>query len=153
MWKALILLQEEFVVKLEHIPGEENTAADGLRRLAFNKHLVVNNTIFATQTIDEEDSHMFPLDMHHIGQKQLTDEPLQQNLKDPKLVEYFGWMQFDNVEVITFKEKVWVPEDLQLRLIDWYHKTFGYAGSTQTINSIGQSFGFPGLRSKVEDLI
>jgi hypothetical protein len=153
MWKALILLQEEFVVKLEHIPGEENTAADGLRRLAFNKHLVVNNTIFATQTIDEEDSHMFLLDMRHIGQKQLKNKPLQQKLKDPKLAEYFGQMQFNNVEVITFKEKVWVPENLQLRLIDWYHKTLGHAGSTQTINSIGQLFGFPGLRSKVEDLI
>ncbi len=52
-------------------------AANGLSRLAFNKNLVVNNTIFATQTIDEEDSHMFLLDMRHIGQKQLTDKPLQ----------------------------------------------------------------------------
>ncbi len=47
--------------------------------------------------IDEEDSHMFPLGMCHIGQKQLTDDPLQQKLKDPKLAEYFGRMQFDNV--------------------------------------------------------
>ena len=70
---SLILLQKEFGVKLEYIPGEENTAADGLSRLAFDENLVVNNTIFATQTIDEEDSHMFPLDMRHIGQKQLTD--------------------------------------------------------------------------------
>jgi hypothetical protein len=58
-----------------------------------------------------------------------------------------------NVEVIIFKEKVWVPEDLQLRLIDWYHETLGHTGNTRTINSIGQSFGFPRLRSKVEDLI
>jgi hypothetical protein len=62
-------------------------------------------------------------------------------------------MQFDNVEVITFKEKVWVPEDLLLQLIDWYHETLGHAGSTRTINSIGQSFGFPRLKFKVEDLI
>jgi hypothetical protein len=143
--RSLILLQEEFGVKLKHIPGEENTAADGLSRLAFGENLVVNNIIFATQTIDEEDSHMFSLDMRHIGQKQLTDKPLQQKLKDSKLAEYFGQMQFDNVEVITFKEKVWVPEDLQLRLIDWNHETLGHAGSTWTINLIGQSFGFPGL--------
>jgi hypothetical protein len=52
-------------------------------------------------------------------------------------------MQYDNVEVITFKEKVWVPEDLQLQLIDWYHKTLGHAEGTRTINSISQSFGFP----------
>ncbi len=75
------------------------------------------------------------------------------SFKDPKLAEYFGWMQFDHVEVIIFKEKVWVPEDLHLRLIDWYHKILGHTGSTRTIGSIGLSFGFPGLRSKVEDLI
>jgi hypothetical protein len=87
--RFLILFQEEFRVKLEHIPGEENTAAEGLSRLAFDENLVVNNTIFATQTMDEEDSHMFPLNMRHIGQKQLTVKPLQQKLKDPKLEEYF----------------------------------------------------------------
>ncbi len=75
--RSLILLQKEFRVKLEHIPGEENMAADGLSRLAFDENLAVNNTIFATQMIDEEDSHMCPLDMHHIGQKQLTNKPLQ----------------------------------------------------------------------------
>jgi hypothetical protein len=65
--RSLILLQEELGVKFEPGPGEENTAADGLSRLGFDENLVINNTIFATQTIDEEDSHMFPLDMHHIG--------------------------------------------------------------------------------------
>jgi hypothetical protein len=85
--RSLILLQEEFRVKLEHIPGEENTAAGGLSRLAFDKNLVINNTIFATQTIDEEDSHMFPLDMCHIRQKQLTDEPLQQKLKETQRLQ------------------------------------------------------------------
>jgi hypothetical protein len=62
--RSLILLQEEFGVKLKHIPGEENTGADGLSRLALDKNLVINNTILATQTIDEGDSYMFPLDMH-----------------------------------------------------------------------------------------
>jgi hypothetical protein len=89
--RSLILLQEEFV-KLEHIPGEENTAADGLSRLAFDENLIVNNTIFATQMIDEESSHMFPLDMRHIGQKQLTGQTTLTKLNDPMLAEYFGQM-------------------------------------------------------------
>ncbi len=123
-------------MKLAHIPEEENTAANGLSRLAFNNNLVVNNTVFATQTIDDKDSHMFPLNMCHIGKKQLTDKPLPQKLNDPMLAEYVGQIQFDNVDVISFKEKVWVPEDLQLQLIDWYYETLGHAGSTRTINSI-----------------
>ncbi len=44
--RTLIHLQDKFGVKLEHIPGEENTAADGLSRLAFDKIHIVNNTIF-----------------------------------------------------------------------------------------------------------
>jgi hypothetical protein len=91
--------------------------------------------------------------MRHIGKKQLMDELLQQKLKDPMPKEYFGKMQFVNVKVNTFKEKVWIPEDLQLRLIGWYHKTLGHVGSTRTIKSISQTFGFPGLRLRVEDLI
>jgi hypothetical protein len=75
--RSLIQLQEEFVVKLEHILGEENMAADSLNRLTFDKNLIINNAIFATGAIDKEDSHMFLLDMHHIGKKQLTDKPLQ----------------------------------------------------------------------------
>jgi hypothetical protein len=83
---------------------------------------------------------MFPLDMHHIGQKQLTDKPLQQKLEYPKLAEYFGWMQFKNVEVITFKEKVWVPEDLQLRLLIGTTKHWDtlevHGQSTQLVNHL-----------------
>jgi hypothetical protein len=75
--RSLIRLQNEFGVKIEHIPREENVATDGLSILAFDKNLFGNNTTFATQTIDEEYSHMLPVDMCHIEQKQLTDKPLQ----------------------------------------------------------------------------
>ena len=108
-------------MKLEHIPREENTAAVSLSRLAFDRNLNINNAIFTIQIDDK----VFPLDMRHIGKKQLTDELLKKNLKDLKLEEYFGKMKFDNIKVITFKEKVWVPKDLQLHLIDWYHETLG----------------------------
>ncbi len=99
-------------------------SAEGLTRLAYDEDLVVNNTIFAIQAIDDKDSHMFSLEIFCFRPKQLTNKLLQRKHKDPNLAEYFRWMQFDNVEVIFFKEKVWVPEDLQLWLIEWYHKTW-----------------------------
>jgi len=67
-------------VKLKHIPREENTAADSLSRLAFDRNLNINNAIFTIQ-IDEK---VIPLDMHHIGKKQLTDELLKKKSRLPK---------------------------------------------------------------------
>jgi hypothetical protein len=46
--RTLIQFQDEFGVKLEHIPGEENMAADGLSRLA----LVANIAIFCHSFTD-----------------------------------------------------------------------------------------------------
>ncbi len=44
---TLIQLQDKFRVKLGHISaGEDNKAAEGLSRLAIDKNLVVNNSIF-----------------------------------------------------------------------------------------------------------
>ncbi len=68
-----------------------------LQKVSVDWPLIRISSIFAIQAIDDKDSHMFPLDMHQIGKKQLTDELLQQKLKDKKLKEYFGKMQFDNV--------------------------------------------------------
>jgi hypothetical protein len=45
--RALIQLHDKFRVKLDNILGEEDTAADGLNRLAHDENLVDNNTIFA----------------------------------------------------------------------------------------------------------
>jgi hypothetical protein len=46
-----------------------------------------------------------------------------------------------------------VPESLQTRLIDWLHKNLGHTGSTRTVNSILQTFGFLALKRKVDEII
>jgi hypothetical protein len=151
--RTIILLNEEFGVTIEHIKGKDNTGGDGLSRLPFSEAALETDTVFAIQDMDRDESHMFALNMRQILKEQLTDKKLQEKLKDKKKQDVFGKQQYDNIEVTTYKGKVWVPESLQPRLIDWFHKNLGHAGSTRTVNSISQTFGFPALKRKVEEIV
>jgi hypothetical protein len=80
----MILLNEEFGVRIEHIKGEDNTGGDGLSRLAFLDTASKTVTIFAIHDMDRDKNHMFPLDMHQILKEQVMDKKLQEKLKDEK---------------------------------------------------------------------
>jgi hypothetical protein len=111
------------------------------------------DAIFAIQDMDRDENHMFPLNMRQILKEQVTDAKLQEKLKDEKKRDDIGMQKYDNIEVTTYKGKVWVPESLQMRLIDWFCKNLGHAGSTRTVNSILQTFGFSALKRKVKEII
>ncbi len=149
----MILLNEEYGVTLEHIKGKDNTGGDGLSRLAFLDTASETDAIFAIQDMDRDKNHMFSLDMRQILKGQVTAKKLPEILKDEKKRDDFGKQKYDNIEVTTYKGKVWVPESLQTHLIDWFHKNLGHAGSTRTVNSILQTFGFPALKRKVEEIV
>jgi hypothetical protein len=116
--RTMILLNEEFGVTIEHIKGKDNTGRDGLSRLAFLDIALKTDAIFAIQDMERDENHMFPLDMHQILKEQVTDAKLQEKLKDEKKRDNFGTHQYDNIEVTTYKGKVWVPESFQTCLID-----------------------------------
>jgi hypothetical protein len=151
--RLMILLNEEFGVTIEHIKGKDNTSGDGLSRLAFLDTALETDAIFTIQDMDRDKNHMFPLNMHQILKEQVTDEKLQEKIKDKKKRDDFGKQKYDNIEVTTYKGKVWVPKSLQTRLIDWFHDNLDHAGSTRTVNSILQILGFPALKRMVEEII
>ncbi len=116
--RTMILLNEEFGVTIEHIKGKDNTGGDGLSRLPFSEAVSETDAVFAIQDMDRDENYMFPLNMCQILKEQLTEKKLQKKLKDEKKQDDFGKQQYDNIEVTTYKGKVWVPESLQTRLID-----------------------------------
>ncbi len=134
--RTMILLYEEFGVTIEHIKGKDNTGKDGLSRLPFSEAASETDAVFAIQDMDRDENHMFPLNIRQILKEQLTDKKLLEKLKDEKKRDNFGKQQYDNIEVTTYKGKVWVQESLQTGLIDWFHENLGHAGSTRTVNSI-----------------
>jgi hypothetical protein len=51
---------------------------------------------------------------------------------------------------MTINGLIWVPKEAQQRIVEWYHSNLQHAGITRTINSIGQTFTWKGLRPMVE---
>jgi hypothetical protein len=147
----MILFNKEFGVTIEHIKGEDNIGGESLSQLAFSETATDTDAIFSIQDMDKDENHMLPLDMCQILKEQLTDKKLQEKLKSKKKRYNFGKQRYDNIEVTTYKGKVWVPQSLQTRLIDWFHKNLSHTGSTRSVNSISQTFGFPALKQKVRN--
>ncbi len=54
--------------------------------------------------------------------------------------------------LITFNGKIWVPAEMQMHLISWYHNNLQHAGITQLLNTIGMHFGYPGSRRTLKNL-
>jgi hypothetical protein len=81
----------------------------------------------------------FPIDMRCITIEQQRDAKIQRLIETKKLEKVNGFNIVDGVHVITFHGKVWVPENLQEQLIEWYHNVLQHAGKNQMINTIGQT--------------
>ena len=51
---------------------------------------------------------------------------------------------------MTFNSLVWVPKNIQQRIVEWYHSNLQHARINRTINSIGQTLTWKGLSTMVE---
>jgi hypothetical protein len=91
----------------------------------------------------------FPIDMRCIAIEQKKDVKIQRLIKGKKHEKVIGSNIVDGVHVITFHGKVWVPENLQERLVEWYHNVLQHAGMNRMINTIGQMFEWKGLATSV----
>ena len=107
--------------------------------------------IYAIDNLDREANTDFPLDMTMIREKQDQDQKLQQLIqrKDKSV----SLTNLGGAEVYTIKGKVWVPTQLQARIIDWYHSNLRHPGLTRTLNSLSQTFKWKGMRRQVENHI
>eukprot|EP00804_Cyclotella_cryptica_P021643 CCRYP_020648-RA/>CCRYP_020648-RA protein AED:0.79 eAED:0.49 QI:0/-1/0/1/-1/1/1/0/148 len=105
--------------------------------------------VYAIDELDRDKNPDFPLAMTLIKSEQDKDTKLQSLLKQDRYKSNFGILTFGDHEVHTFNTKVWVPPSLQRRIIEWYHTNLRHPGVTRTLNSIGQTFGWKGMRTHV----
>ena len=160
-------MDQTYKAKIFHIAGELNTGADGLSRLpmfdetpalsqlpAFEEiPMKTREQVFAIDNLNPENSDHFPMNMLRMKIEQDKDEILQAKLSDSKYKDRFGKQKYDNVEVVTFNDLVWVPPALQAGIIEWYHENLYHPGSTRQINSIQVTFGWKGLRQQVDEYV
>ena len=118
-----ITFDQDYGATFIHLAGEQNTGADSLSRLPMNGDVPVKllNEIYAVDELNSDDNFDFPLSMNLIQVEQANDEYLQSRLKQDKYKSRFGTLKFGNSTVHTCDGKIWVPLNLQARIIDWYH--------------------------------
>jgi hypothetical protein len=145
--RQIIKMDQVYGAKFEHLSGELNTGADGLSRLEMRDDVPSEllDEIYAIDELNCDVNPDFPA--------QATNPKLQEMLSKERHKNNFGSLSFGSTKVHTFDGKIWVLETLQSRIIDWYHTNLRHPGVTRTINSLGQTFAWQGIRPQVEAYI
>ncbi len=154
------LILEEFGLTLHYIKGTQNVVADALSRLDKEEnvaHQLCNlemlsdeeytsnygnipvEELYAFDGNDLPDS--FPLEYGKIAHYQEKDQDLQKQFTDSDLLKKKSFKYGDHsYELITRKDKICVPKDLQIRAADWYHGLLMHPGEKRTLLTLGQHF-------------
>ena len=149
-----IELDNEYHAKFQHISGIENTGGDGLSRLPMYDEVQesTRQEIYSIDYLDRDENEVdYPLDIQLIKEAQDRDPTLQAMIKEghPDI----GLEERDEVKIYTIKKKIYIPPDLQDRIISWVHINMNHCGVTRTINSLKAIFHIKGLQGKVESYI
>ena len=150
-WRLLI---EEYAPTFLHVKGEHNVVADALSRIdadfsttstySTNKYEQANAFV-STKDVEE---YEFPLSPAVIAKHQSTDKALQK-ARTGKNKEQYGTKTLEDVEVITYKDKIYIPVNLQQRVVEWFHEYLCHPGENRTEETISQTMTWPKLRSHV----
>ena len=152
------LILEEFGPELNYIKGEKNIVADALSRLSM--HNEINETtdkanifyvaeLFASQS----DDLTYPLSFANISQHQHSDTLLRNvaSQNDAYHLKSFCGGGKD-IMLICYKNKIVIPENLQISIVTWYHLQLCHPGETRTEQTIRQHFWFKNLREIVQQV-
>ncbi len=96
----------------------------------------------------EETETDFPIHPPLIKKYQDTDKKLKLLFQRTKGKD-FSTTKVENVELITFQGKIYMPEELQSRVVAWYHEYLAHPGEKRTEETIHQWFNWTGLRRDV----
>ncbi len=149
-WRHLL---EEYSPQWEYVKGENNVVADALSRLP------IDTTQTANIENDEYDAYAF-VTTEEIVDAQFPMSPkvlYHYQQKDKKILEAYnsqhkniGECVIEGHNLITYKDKVYVPEPLRKRIAEWYHEYLCHPGQTRTEETIRLAFTWPTLRKTVK---
>ncbi len=152
-WRMLV---EEFGPEFQHVKGERNVVADALSRLDME---FKESDERATDEIPVQLSYMntaeakseeFPMSPKLIEKHQRKDQELQRKVMNDKK-NHFYVRKIENIELIHYDGKIYVPAPLRGRIIAWYHHFLVHPGRTRMEATIRHNFTWPGLTPQVED--
>jgi hypothetical protein len=157
-WRMIL---EEFGPDIRHISGVDNIVADAISRLpTANKdeeeprtevqrlnEMFINNE--ANDLLAENDES-FPLDLLQVREAQ--QEELNKNnskLKQVLRTKNSGYVlnDLEGVELVFYKDRIYVPKALRERTIIWYHAYLCHPGADRLYNTLKQVCYWKGMTS------
>jgi hypothetical protein len=142
-WRLLI---EEFGPTLKFIKGEANVVADALSRLPRSGECE-SMCLEELLNLEGEETEGFPLEIQHLKSAQEAELNRNKKLKKEILQKEsnYGWTTYDNVRLLTYKDKLYVPERLRTATLNWYHHYLCHPGGDRLANTIRTTCRWPGL--------
>ena len=164
------LILEEFGPNIEHIAGVDNIVADTLSRHpsaniedddinseATNKPAEaekVKQLYVANNNSDNNnDDVVFPLTLSVVH----AELQLELQNADSKINTYlndnssgYKTKRFDDVELVFYDDRIYVPSSLRRRALEWYHHYLNHPGGDRLANTLLQVCYWKGLTSQAK---
>ena len=149
----IVALDQIYQAKFEHIAGTDNMGTDRLSRCHMQDTIPDSllQGVYAMNKLDCETNTDFPLDIARIREEQDQDQKLQDLVR--RKDKTISLNTLGGTEVYMIKGKVWVPTQLQARIIEWYPSDLCHPGVMCTLNSVSQTFKWKGMHRQVENHI
>ena len=129
------LILEEFGPDIQHIKGEDNVVADAISRLPMSEMSKIEDEFF----IQEDQEAEFPLDLHLVQERteielNEVNSPLKKLINDKK--SGYNINTIDNIELVTYQDKIYVPKSLRRRTLEWYHHFLNHPGGDRLYHTL-----------------
>ena len=162
---------EEYAPEMRYIKGPSNVVADELSRLEMNPAEGLSKTEMEEKDLPQtkevlysfleceektkEDLTNYPLSYGQLYHAQNKDKKLQKifNMENSlyKKQSFHGGGKTRNL--ICYKEKIVIPEQLQRHIIEWYHTMLCHPGINRTEESISQHLWWPKMRNQITSYV
>ena len=93
---------------------------------------------------------LFPMGPELVAKYQKLDKVLAKRITDDKTQSYSKQI-VEDVELITYENKIYIPSKLQARVVAWYHEYLAHPGITRLEATIRQIYTWPKLRDHVHE--
>ena len=129
------LILEEFGPDIQHIKGEDNVVADAISRLPMSEMSKIEDEFF----IQEDQEAEFPLDLRLVQERteielNEVNSPLKKLINDKK--SGYNINTIDNIELVTYQDKIYVPKSLRRRTLEWYHHFLNHPGGDRLYHTL-----------------
>ena len=176
-WRVLL---EEFVPEIVYIKGVHNTVANAMSRLdiaseappytdtkqqmCFAMRLFTStkrsDTALETAVqrgndhLDVDSEEPFPLDLEQVAHEQNGDKQLRGVIKGiPRhLKAEMKLKVINDVEVQTYKDKIYIPASLWEKVLNWYHHYLQHPGASRMENTLGSVVYWPNMSKEIRRL-